>query len=906
MKGTLFSADFIEDLDGNLRLLEINTDTQASTNNLAHFDYSDFISVLDANNITKVFVVNKPNIHKDIVNHLSQSLNVSASFITTFTTIDETPNTIYPTNVTDESDLFILRLAYDEAAIFDSEYAKGTLNLLTLFADYNETGSVPEFYHSSSAYGYYNNLTPTFNPSNLPDIVVKDVSELHNFASFYKIGSEVEGESALDRYNAFKNDIVTEDTLLEKYYINSNTEEDDKVSSIRTYSIIYGGDLSLIHLAQYKSYSAFSLPTASIFDENLYVNKIDNKHYYEFATNIVKYEGVFDGILDTHLLINSDNVEIEAGSVSVGDSLKSYYIGDTSLDEGSFDYQNWQINGNTFPSGSYITSSIVIFKNTKPLSNKTLTNIFISGSQDSIFVASNKSFLVYDSNDDIIKWKMAFDIEPEIDSLLDYDGSAVEVTSNELLIINEDGFNLVEIDVEDTDTYIIAGETPINSFVTHNAPCFVKGTKVTLADGSTKNIEDIVPGDVVCTFDLKNNEVKNNIVNAVYSKKVNKIIEYKFDNGETIRCTPDHPIYVDGKGWASFDSLLSNGLYSLESSVNSIEVGDSVKLLNGESKILSISSIDEEVIVYNLQDIEGNHNFFANNILVHNRFCFVAGTEITLENGEIKNIENIEVGDIVLSFNEQTGLQEYNKVTNIFKPKHDDLVEYTLSNGKKIISTFDHPYYVNGLNLASYSPELTTERYKDLSGIVGIQVGDELNLQNNEKVSIVSISEKDRVLTETYIFTVENNHNFYANGVLVHNKCFIAGTLIALFNNDFKNIEDVIVGDEVVSYNELTGENEIGIVGDLKTHNVDLVVRLTFDDENEITTTPEHPFFIEDMGWVKAGELKVGSVCKKIDGTKSEILSVECLNETHTVYNLLSVSNNHNFYANNILVHNKL
>ena len=176
MKGTLFSADFIEDLDGNLRLLEINTDTQASTNNLIHFDYTDFISVLDANDITKVTVVNKPNIHREIVNHLSQSLNVSASFITTFTTVDESPNTIYPTNVTDESDLFILRLAYDEAAIFDSEYAKGTLNLLTLFADYNETGSIPEFYHSSSAYGYYDTLTPSFNPTNLPDIVVKDVS----------------------------------------------------------------------------------------------------------------------------------------------------------------------------------------------------------------------------------------------------------------------------------------------------------------------------------------------------------------------------------------------------------------------------------------------------------------------------------------------------------------------------------------------------------------------------------------------------------------------------------------------------------------------------------------------------------------------------------------------------------
>ena len=86
----------------------------------------------------------------------------------------------------------------------------------------------------------------------------------------------------MSRYNAFKNAVVNEDTLLEKYYINSNTVEDNKVNSIRTYSIIYGGDLSLIHLAQYKAYSPFSLPTSSIYNENQYYNKnVDQKIFHQ-------------------------------------------------------------------------------------------------------------------------------------------------------------------------------------------------------------------------------------------------------------------------------------------------------------------------------------------------------------------------------------------------------------------------------------------------------------------------------------------------------------------------------------------------------------------------------------------------------------------------------------------------
>ena len=44
MKGTLFSADFIEDLNGDLRLLEINTDTQSATTTLQYFDYTGFVT----------------------------------------------------------------------------------------------------------------------------------------------------------------------------------------------------------------------------------------------------------------------------------------------------------------------------------------------------------------------------------------------------------------------------------------------------------------------------------------------------------------------------------------------------------------------------------------------------------------------------------------------------------------------------------------------------------------------------------------------------------------------------------------------------------------------------------------------------------------------------------------------
>jgi hypothetical protein len=134
--------------------------------------------------------------------------------------------------------------------------------------------------------------------------------------------------------------------------------------------------------------------------------------------------------------------------------------------------------------------------------------------------------------------------------------------------------------------------------------------------------------------------------------------------------------------------------------------------------------------------------------------------------------------------------------------------------------------------------------------------------------------------------------------------CFIAGTRIQLINNSFKYIEDIDVEDMVLTYNEDTKLNELGVVGDLQQHSVSTIIRLTFDNGNVITTTPMHPFFIKD-GWINANELKAGDICHGVNGESLVISNAKLLEEPHEVYNLISIAPNHNFYANEVLVHNK-
>ena len=136
--------------------------------------------------------------------------------------------------------------------------------------------------------------------------------------------------------------------------------------------------------------------------------------------------------------------------------------------------------------------------------------------------------------------------------------------------------------------------------------------------------------------------------------------------------------------------------------------------------------------------------------------------------------------------------------------------------------------------------------------------------------------------------------------------CFTAGTKITMWGGSTKNIEEVLIDDLVETYNESTGEIEQGKVEKISKHLTESIIKLTFDDGNIINTTNEHPFYVEGKNWVAASKLIIGDVCKKGKNEKSIITSIEVIYETTIVYNLLSVAPNHNFYANSILVHNKV
>jgi intein/homing endonuclease len=757
MKGTFFSTDFIKDSDGNLRLMEVNTDTGCVLNGLPYLDFSSFILLLSSSNITEVHTIHK-DFQKEIVNTLSQSLIDSASFISSFTSTLEDAGTIYPTTISDSDTKFVLRFAYDEASIFDSEYAKNVLGPLQLFTENDNTASIVEYAFSSSTYEHqFNNLPLSFNTTNVPDAAVKDVSTTTTAPiSFYKIGKSSETDE--NRWSEFTSSL-SDTNLVIKFYEDTTQS---KVKSFRSYNIIYGTDLNVLNVGNFVAEGLFDKPTAIEYDDTQIANETNIKHYYELTTNYPKFSNVYNwgGVFEEEEIIKADGTTVLISSASIGDEFKSYFINGAPDTDVVNTFMDWSYPGSELPSGSYETSSVLINKIEQPL----LYNLafHLTMEDGSTFRASGGvHLLVHDTELDCIRYESVGEIDATKHQLINLTGGLINISSVVIEILDGE-YNTYIVDMETSDTYFLSNGELSVKIVTHN--CFPAGTKITLADGTQKNIEDLTLTDKLLTFNEATGEKTEGAIGNIIKKKEHLLIRHKTDDGNEVKSTALHKFYVKDRGWIpAQDIVLEDILINRD---------------GNETIVVEKENILGEVEVYHILDVKDNHTYYAENLLVHNfkyggggGFCFVAGTKVTMVDGSEKNIEDVVIGEEVISFNESTLQNEVKKVIGLKTPIHNDLVKYEFANQTSITSTFDHPFYVGDLELASYTPFLTNKRYELNKEVKQIKVSDMVYLSNGvSRTAIKDIIELDEKDTQTYIITVEDNHNFYANGILVHNK----------------------------------------------------------------------------------------------------------------------------------------
>ena len=140
--------------------------------------------------------------------------------------------------------------------------------------------------------------------------------------------------------------------------------------------------------------------------------------------------------------------------------------------------------------------------------------------------------------------------------------------------------------------------------------CFAAGTSVAMHDGTLVPIEELRAGNtVLCRPDADKPQNEGCVVLRTLRRSTDRLMRIVLDDSETLHVTPEHPVWVSGKGWTPAGELKSNDVLETSYGVNTVVRSiDDMPMRKGET-----------IAVYNLE-IERHNNYFVGNagVLVHN------------------------------------------------------------------------------------------------------------------------------------------------------------------------------------------------------------------------------------------------------------------------------------------------
>jgi len=360
MKALILGTDFLKDSEGNLKIIETNTNVDVHNEITPELDWVTFKQFLIDNSINNLhFICTEPNLirNQNIVDGLNPEFpNVSledkmseimAELSGTFQIYKLPKGSITVPFIEDNDNTLIIRTSYDTTAIVDEEYTKDKVNFHRLIS--NEAYST-KFYYNSSIDTELNidQLTELHTTiGNTPNYIVKTRLP-HNgydaYPKFYKIDS-------LEDLSTLKTS-VTDSEFIEEYHINSENFVNEKIGVIRSLDILYGGNLSCLHLGSY-------IMTAGIKNNQMETTYGENGLMSE-NSRILWMTKLSDPILyskkyilddDTQLLY-PDNILKFPNEILIGDWIETIKFDWIPEDEGTIDNPTYQVNIN---SESFVT-----------------------------------------------------------------------------------------------------------------------------------------------------------------------------------------------------------------------------------------------------------------------------------------------------------------------------------------------------------------------------------------------------------------------------------------------------------------------------------------------------------------------------------------------------------------------
>lgn len=133
--------------------------------------------------------------------------------------------------------------------------------------------------------------------------------------------------------------------------------------------------------------------------------------------------------------------------------------------------------------------------------------------------------------------------------------------------------------------------------------------------------------------------------------------------------------------------------------------------------------------------------------------------------------------------------------------------------------------------------------------------------------------------------------------------CLLAGTLIHMADGSKKRVEDVRVGDRVISCDHGKGLIFEETVVQIDVHSP--TTSSLYIINSVLKITENHPVYVYKGKWKKVRDLKVGDVLLNSQTEKIPVTDIRKIYEVGTTYNLRLSGPYNNYFGGDILLHNR-
>jgi hypothetical protein len=191
-------------------------------------------------------------------------------------------------------------------------------------------------------------------------------------------------------------------------------------------------------------------------------------------------------------------------------------------------------------------------------------------------------------------------------------------------------------------------------------------------------------------------------------------------------------------------------------------------------------------------------------------------------------------------------------------------------------------------------------------GLTGENYLNEYVFQGNEEAYSMTLMVTELAVGALTIVGGVMNAKQAARAAQGLSNCFIAGTAV-LAAVGVVAIEEIEVGDLVWAYDDTTGDVALKeVVQTFENETYELTTVRT-NDGQEIASTPTHPYFVQEIGWILAKDLWAGDKLLNVNGdiVIVEWIQHEIFENPIATYNF-EVKDYHTYFVGEqgILVHN--